>query len=151
MELLKPADALEIPCPPQIWRNSQRRTDMLSRFTGPRLIRPRVPSHVINWLRHPTSALPGHHSSTCASTFMGAHVIVVTALLSSTALLQGWCLSPARVLLLLGLVDLTLVLRSSHCRLAPSSAPIDCLATNRRPAPLMYPVTGESIGHAIGY
>jgi hypothetical protein len=28
---------------------------------------------------------------------MGAHVIVVTALLSSTALLQGWCLSPARV------------------------------------------------------
>ena len=49
----------------------------------------------------------------------------------STAFLQGWCLSPVHVFVF-GLWGLRP--GSSHLRFAPSSAPIDCLATNRIPA-----------------
>jgi hypothetical protein len=61
---------------------------------------------------------------------MGAHVIAVTALFTKRNFYKvGACL-PFALSFVFGLVDLTLV--SSHRHLVPSSAPIDCLATNRR-------------------
>lgn len=58
---------------------------------------------------------------------MGAHVIAITAL--SNGILQGSCLFPVRLVFVFGLGGPHP--GSSHRRLVPSSAPIDCLATSR--------------------
>src|SRR6266478_254729 len=54
-------------------------------------------------------------------------------LVHRTVFLQGWCLSPIRVVFVFGLGGPHP--GSSHRRLVPSSAPIDCLATIRTQEP----------------